>query len=656
MAERAENLGVSPTGGDTSVVSAIRQFREEAEQARKTRIRKNRANIASYMGLQDWKGKVEGQSTEFIPKLAMAAEQFAAFIRRAITQVGDDWYTFDLPAKTQQIMKNEQARDLLNCFLRDIPKGLKTTNIATILGDGAKVGILESLIILKIHGRTFDEHVFVAEPGEAFFNSDTGEVEQEDDKLVTQPWSRWRLQIDLIRTEDYYPDPTGRGLYEIHRVERDLHEVVTEANRENGMYDRAMVAKIEEDFKREEEDTRRASLVGHDPSTPPRFRRRVVLDEFWGCMLDEDGKIMHNNVVATVANDKHLIRKPEPNPMWHQESPFVAEPLIRVPFSVWHKAIADHATPLGAAINELTNLMIDGAIAAVWGIKQLRIDGLEDPRQVSGGIPQGETLMVNSTLPPGVKVLERVDSGVVPPDAMAILGELNREFLASAFTNEIRTGSLPPREVKATEVIEASQSQAAVLDAISTDLENNLIGPMLRKAFLTILQNAGDLDSDQIISAVGLKLAFTLSQMTPADRYASFAKPCQIKVSGLSQTLARVRDFQKTMALMQSVMANPLLFRAFMQRFSADRTLTTLMKQLNINPQSIEKTDEEKQQAQQEAQEVAQVSEMLNPRRKGGATDQSAQGGSGPSAQQTGDASTPAEINQEANPMTGASL
>lgn len=652
MAETARNLGVSPRGGDKAIVSSIQQFREEAEKARQTRIKKNRSNIAAYMGLQDWRGKVEGQSTEFIPKLAMAAEQFAAFIRRAITQVGEDWYTFDLPPQAQQILTNESCRNLLNCFLNEIPAGIKSTNIATILGDGAKVGVLESLIILKIHGRMFDEHTFVAEPGEVFFNSDTGEVDREDSSLVTQPWSRWRLQMDLVRAEDYYPDPTGQGLYEIHRVERDLHDVIAAAK--SGLYNKRMVNKLQEDFKREEEDQRRAVLMGQDETSPPRFRRRVVLDEFWGSMLDEDGKIMHNNVVATVANDKHLIRKPEPNPMWHGESPFVTAPLIRVPFSVWHKALADHGTPLGTAINELTNLMLDGAIASVWGIKQVRMDALEDPRQISGGIPQGETLAVNNTLPPNAKVLERVDSGEVPADAMAMLGEMNREFLASMLTNEIRTGSLPGREVKATEVLEASQSASAVLDAIATDLENNLIEPLLRKAFLTILQNAGDLDSDQIIGAIGLRSAFTLSRMTPAERYATFARPCHIKVSGLSQTLARVRDFQKTMALMQSVMANPILFRAFLMRFSGDATLTTMMKQLNINPSTIEKTDEEKQAVAQETQEVGAVSELLNPRRQGGATDQSAQGGGGASAQQTGDTSTPAEINQEANPLTGA--
>ena len=37
------------------------------------------------------------------------------------------------------------------------------------------------------------------------------------------------LCIDLLRTENYCPDPTGRGLYEIHEVERDYIDVLNMA-------------------------------------------------------------------------------------------------------------------------------------------------------------------------------------------------------------------------------------------------------------------------------------------------------------------------------------------------------------------------------------------------------------------------------------------
>src|SRR6185437_743271 len=125
-----------------------------------------------------------------------------------------------------------------------------------------------------------------------------------------------------------------------------------------------------------------------------------------GTLIGPEGEVIAENVICTVANKKYLIRAPEPNPFWHGETPFITAPLIRVPFSVWHKALYDGPAQLNFAINELFNLMLDGGIASVWGIKQLRANFLADPKQASGGIQQGTTLVVNDSLPEGAKVLE----------------------------------------------------------------------------------------------------------------------------------------------------------------------------------------------------------------------------------------------------------
>jgi len=231
----------------------------------------------------------------------------------------------------------------------------------------------------------------------------------------------------------------------------------------------------------------------------------VVVDEFWGTLLNEDGTVAHERVMCSVANEKYLIRPVEKFPFWHGESPFVKIPFIRKPFSVWHKALYDDVVGLNLAINELFNLMLDGGIASVWGIKQLRMDYLEDPRQVSGGIPQGKTLAIREDAPDGAKVLEQVTEGNVPTDALAMFNLLDREHNAAAKTNDIKLGNLPSRQVKATEVLESSQASDAVLDSITGDVEVG-ISKVLRKAFLTIMQNADDLLVDSN------KLAQTLCQ------------------------------------------------------------------------------------------------------------------------------------------------
>lgn len=611
-----------------TVIKAIERCRRQSEQAREERIRKNKKNRDLFLGRQDWTHKMEGQSKEFLPKLPVSVEQMSSFVKRGLVQHGD-WFSVRLDSELEEIMQPHQVRAIMRCFLEKLwDHNNNTADFATKISDGVKNGLLESLMIFKIHGGMMPIRTFRRRVDEL-----TGEEVPE----MTED-EEWYLRIDLINLEDYYPDPTGNNLYEIHRVERDLHEVLEQA--EQGLYDLETVRQlIDHDFPRPEDEKRQEDAKDQRESVTPSFRKRVVLDEFWGTILNDDGTVAHRNVVATVANDKYLIRGPEPNPFWHQESPFVVAPLVRLPGSVFHKALYDHAADLNVALNELFNLMLDGGIASVWGVRQVRLDDLEDPGQISGGLRQGSTLAVKSSLPHGNYVVERVDSGDVPQDAMAMFEAINREYTQAALTNELKMGALPPKQVRATEVMEASQSQAVMLDGMITDLEVHM-KEVLRKSWLTIVQNADSIPIDLIETVADRQVALLIMRASPAERFELFAGRCDFKVSGLSQMLSKAMDFQKLMALLQSVSMNPLLFQAFIQKFSPDKTLRHIMRVLNINPDDIQKDRDEMNETEQQMQQTMMLMQMMNGQSQGlpGA-------GSGDSEQ--------ASVNQEMAPRTG---
>ena len=623
-----------------SVVRAVRQYKTESEDARRSRVVTADRNWDAYLGKQDWSHKQEGQSTEFLPKVPVSVEQLAALVKRGMVQFGN-YYSIDVDAELQDKIDGTQLRSFLNLFLNDLwtpgPASGQLTMFAQVVSDSVKQALLKNLIIWKVHGGNVRQRKFVFERGDQGVPS-----------LKTKLENKWKLRIDLVRMEDYYPDPTGNGLYEIHRVERDFHQVYKMA--EEGIYDMAVVRQIigidqdrPEDEKLQEEDR------NQDETTNPSFRKRVVIDEFWGTLLDENGLIKHENVVCAVANDRFLIRKPEPNPFWHQESPFIAAPLIRVPHSVWHKALYDHASDLNLAINEMFNLILDGGLASVWGIKQVRVEDLDDPSQIEGGIRQGMTLAVKQTLPHNAKVLETVSEGDVPNEAMAVFEFLNREFTSAAMTNELKLGSLPPKQVLATEVLESSQSQNLMLDGIVTDLENAAMAPALRKAFLVILQNADEIDESTVKSSSDREALSLIMKAEPEERFALFANKCQFRVNGLSSTMTRALDFQKIMALLQATSTNPALFAAFMRKFSPERALRRLMVALNINSEDLEKSPEELQNAGQEMADVIGATALLGQGPKN-AEGQAAGVAGGPG---TGGDPTTAGIQQQANPATG---
>lgn len=300
-------------------------------------------------------------------------------------------------------------------------------------------------------------------------------------------------------------------------------------------------------------------------------------------------------------------------------------------------------------MNEIFNLVIDGGISAVWGIKQVRIDDMEDPSQISGGIPQGETIAVKSTLPHGQKVIEKIVEGEVPGDAMAVLEMLSREFAAAALSSELKLGQLPGKQVRATEIIELSQSQAVTLDGIVGDIEQ-MISQVLNLVWLTILQNIDDLSSNHVMTAVGPRVALTLAQMSPAERFSVYANnPCAVKVHGLSSMLAKTRDFQKFMALLQAVTTNPLLFQAFFKKYSPDKVLNIMMKMLGINPERLEKDDMEMQRLDSDFAELQQLLQFTSGG-AGPAGGPQAQGGLQPG---TGGDPFTAEIAAVGNPTAG---
>jgi len=632
-----------------SVIQAVRACFNEADDAKVDRLLQNRINRDAFFGRQDWSQKQDGQSTEFIPKTATSVEQLSAFIKRGLMKFGD-WYSVDLDRSLAQQISGGQVRAILNTFFNDLWAGNnQTTVLPIVISDAVKVGLLESLMIVKVHGGMMPTRKFAFKRGDVTAPPDSPEAEHQ---LQMEETDEWKLRVDLVRAEDYYPDPTGRGLYEIHKVERDLDEVMQGAD--NGIYDKAAVEQlINVDYKRPEDEERPEMDKNQNETVTPSFRKRVVLTEFWGTLLKDDGTVAHRNIVCTIANDKVLIRPPEPNPFWHQESPFCVAPIIRVPFSVWHKALCDTASSLNIAMNEMFNLILDGGMAAVWGVRQLRIEDLEDPSQVEGGIKQGMTLAVKQTLPHNAKVMEVVAEGNVPNDAMAVYEAVGREYNEAMMTNELKLGNLPGKQVRATEIVEASQSQAVTLDGIVADIEQ-WIEQVIRKSWLTMLQNADDINSSIMESVVDKTVALLLMRASPEERFALFAGKSQFRVFGLSSTMAKALDFQKFMSLTQAVSTNPLLFQAYQYRFSSEKSLRYLMTRLNINPDDIEKDQAEMAPDAQNAEMLRTMGAANMMGQAGGQGGAAAPGAQGASGQPVGGGSSlPAQINQIAKPATG---
>lgn len=557
--------------------------REEAYEAKRNRMTLNRDNFDMYHLRHDFSHKKDGQSTEILSKQKMGTEQIRSFFQQALVDIGEWWRAVpsDGSDGSNMPIRPEEIQKLTNYFL-------KQCNYFSHVGNMVQFAVLGALGISKCHGYLC--------PKPKFRTKASGKGSTYKKTVVATEDKTWELQFDIVRQENWYPDPTGSKRYRIEDQYIDLTLLRQYAEGEDSYYDKAVVDKLQSwNDGQDLQEYKKAREQGQN--TPTRtMRPRVKVTEFWGDIVDEKtGEMLFENCVMTLANDNFVIRKPMPNPLWHQSDPYVAAPLLEVANSEWHTAIMDAATKHNRALIEIFNLTVDSAMMSAHGIKQLRTDLLLDPKQASDGIRPGDTLQVTSACQPGQKVIEAVITGEVSPQTLQIMNIVNQELNASMLSNDLRSGVMPFRQVKATEVVEASNTITSVFQGIAKNVETKMILPELQLAWETTAQNWDLIDAEVFKSLFGAERGEQLSQLKPQDVFVATMNGIKFEVYGISLTLSKAQDFRKLTTLLQTIGSSEVLIEEFVKRYDFGKLLGEILTALDIDKKKIE-TDQVSQQ------------------------------------------------------------
>lgn len=563
---------------DKELISWITACREEAAAAKVDRMQANRSNFDMFHLRHDFSHKEEGQSTEILSKQSLAVESIRSFFQQALVDIGDWWNAEARYPDTEQAMAVRPAEitKLTNFFLEN---GMYFSHV----GNSIQSALLGSLAISKVYGCEVKKPKFIV--------STKGKGKKAKKVIEKVDDCSWELRFEVIRAENYYPDPTGAGLYEIEDMWLDYSEVLELAESDEDyepIYDLAAVKRLSRTSVTETiENFRKAQETGQN-STVESIRPKVKLTEYWGNVLDKTtGEIIYENYVITVANDTEILRC-DPNPLWHQKRPYNAAPLLEVANSVWHRALMDAPSAHNRALIEMYNLLVDAGMRQVHAVSQLRKDWLDNPAQVSDGIAPGQALMVNSLCPPGGKVMESLTQVQIPPDAFNIYNIMNQEFNASALTSDLRQGVMPFRAVKATEVVEASQSITSVFQGIAKNFEIKKSQKELELAWMTTAQNWDKIDKEIFKSLFGAQRGEELAALDPEDVFASTVNGMKFRVYGISLTLSKAQDFRKLTTLLQTIAGSPQLMEEFLKKYDLGKTLGEIMTSLNIDKYKLE--------------------------------------------------------------------
>lgn len=115
-------------------------------------------------------------------------------------------------------------------------------------------------------------------------------------------------------------------------------------------------------------------------------RKTITLDEYLGTIIGHDGKVMATNAITVIANEKFLIRPPEPNPNWHGRDWILYVPFCPVPLAPYGRSYMENIGHVARLYTDMTNLLMDAAYTSSMKAFIGDLSQLEDPSKLANGL------------------------------------------------------------------------------------------------------------------------------------------------------------------------------------------------------------------------------------------------------------------------------
>lgn len=417
-------------------------------------------------------------------------------------------------------------------------------------------------------------------------------------KILWKPDHNGVYRLELINIEPWKtwsdPDRTPRkpwsGLFNIHEEWVDFHELKdAEAQGRYQNIDQVRIGRSSRDGagygiedKEEERRRKRQTFVRN------KYRKSILVREFWGTILDENGDIKMPNASFTVANGV-VIRKSRPNPFKRLRWPWVDFCPIPHIINFHGYGVYESVLALWKFQNNLMNLYIDNEN---WRINNMFemfpdefVDGTDNEVR-PGKIYQRKRGSNPSTQ--GIRPVLKGDSAIQDVKFMWDIASTLWEN-GSFVTEVLKGGHATRRQVTAKEVDAMMQQSIGVFDSFAKDIEQG--GTNLLWAIKEVLTTFwDDTDKPGLKDVFGddpiYKLMSMSGALSPEQRINALELDCEIEVGGVSR-LFRKEETIKSLKEM-AVLGSQPQFARFPKNYEIFRKIAR-----EINMEENVKTPEE---------------------------------------------------------------
>lgn len=364
----------------------------------------------------------------------------------------------------------------------------------------------------------------------------------------------YRLRLVPFEPAKSYPDPDRiprmpwSGLYNIHEEWVDFH--VLREQEEEGHYQNIDMVKVGKSTKdgggtswedQEEEKRRRGQTVARN-----RFRRAVLVREFWGTILDENGEIVAPNASFTVVNGV-VIRKKSRSPFRRLRWPWVDFSPIPHILNFHGYGLYESVLALWKFQNALLNLYIDNENWRINNMFERDPSKLQDPSDDEVHPGKVFDRKAGASAGPAMTPILKGDSALA--DVQFMWGVATNLWENGSFVTELLKGEQGGREqITATEIQLKLQQSIGVFDSIGKDVERG--GTDLLWAMKEVLTTFwDDLDNPSLRDIFGNDPGYQQMMMAgylmPEERIKAMELDCEIKVEGVSKLFDRADVIEK---------------------------------------------------------------------------------------------------------------
>lgn len=547
----------------TEIVNTLAGYKAEAQDNRRAGLNPRddqwEMNLNWYWRRADFSKKASWQAKEFMPEVSGFVDRFAAALKEALVASPNGFYTISHPAgDTLGLdMAVKRATDvwLSQCGQNQLGTPL---GFPAVFEEQAKLGALLAC-------------------------------------CATVTWKQdvpnGRVAIESFDPRHLWLDHTYRSLYRVRQIELDKHDLIKmarQADTKNGggwnvEAIRNMVSGIEVNSV-----VQREELTGHGATTSSA-RQPVTIDEYLATVVSRDGTVIADNALMVVANGKHLIRGPVPNPFWHDQDWIVYCPLITTPLSIYGKAYVEDFGHLASTFNQMTNLILDAVQTSSIRAFAVVPTMLEDPAQLNEGISPNKMFRLTDGMQPN-DFFKALELGHLPPESVQVWQALKSELMEAAARNEIGMGQLAPNSrTSATEIQSTQQSSSAVVRSVAQTIEYRFLNPMLDRVWKTGFQHVSASDS-VIQQAIGPDLFGALI----GRRRELVKQPFTFQAGGISTLIQKNQMFRNLVTLFQIMGQSDLLMQAFLSVASPEKTMRLLFELSDIDLSKLAMSEQEK--------------------------------------------------------------